>query len=56
MISAIILLSLSGMALGMHLAKNGEPRTDKYSFFAKLAATAIELWLLYNTGFFNVFN
>jgi len=54
--SAIILLTLMVMSLGVHLANNGEKRKYKYNFLAKLAAVAIEIWLLYNTGFFEIFN
>lgn len=48
----IALTALYLLSLGMHLAKHGEPKTGKYSFWMALVASAIELTLLYFGGFY----
>lgn len=48
----IALTALYLLSLGMHLAKHGEPRTDKYNFWAALISMGIELTLLYFGGFY----
>lgn len=49
----LILLGLMILALGITLAKHGQPKNDKYNFGISLIANAIEIGLLYWGGFFN---
>lgn len=51
---AMIYLALVFLGLGIHLAKDGQPRTDKYSFGWQLLSVVIGLFLLYWGGFFDV--
>lgn len=46
-------LALSCLAVGVHLAKHGEPRKDKYGFWSALISSAIMTFILYKGGFFN---
>lgn len=55
MVATIILLALILVNLGIHLAKHGEPREDKYNFWLYLIATIIELVLYYYAGLFENF-
>lgn len=48
----IVWLVLAALGLGMYAAKHGQPRTDSYSFWAALFATAINAYILYAGGFF----
>ena len=48
----ILMLCIFAMSLGLNLAKHGEPRTGKYSFWVSLISSAIELSVLYFGGFF----
>lgn len=48
----IALTALYIFSMGVHMAKHGEPRTGKYSFWAALIAAAIEIALLYFGGFY----
>ena len=52
-IPQIIMIVIYGIGLGIHLAKNGEPREDKYSFGIELIAVICEVGLLYWGGFFS---
>jgi len=45
-------IAIQTMGLGANLAKNGEPRVGKYSFWAALLATAIEVGILWKAGLF----
>ena len=49
----IIYIALSFMGSGMHLAKNGETREEKYHFGKDLLARMVILGLLYWGGFFD---
>lgn len=49
----LIFLGWVILALGIVLAKNGQPRNDKYSFVASFISAAIQIGLLYWGGFFN---
>lgn len=51
----IIYLFIVVLGLGIALAKDGQPKTDKYSFWGTVVATLISLGLLYWGGFFNIF-
>lgn len=51
-IPQILYLALILMGLGVHLAKDGQPRTDKYSFWGQLFITIITVYILYKGGFF----
>ena len=51
-IPQIIMITLLGMGLGMHMIKNGEPREGVYSFPIQLVSTLIEIGLLVWGGFF----
>lgn len=55
MIYVIILLVLYVSSWGVVLAKHGEPKEGKYSIFTYTFFLALELWLLYKGGLFNVF-
>lgn len=44
-------IGLTLLGLGFVLAKTGEPKTGKYSFWASVFSTALVLWLLYEGGF-----
>lgn len=52
-IAKIILLILYAVALGVALAKHGEPKTGLFSFWSSLIGTVIELGLLWWGGFFD---
>ena len=56
MIYAIIKLVLIVLGVGVELARHGEPKEGKYNFWLALCAAALEIWLLYKAGLFNVFN
>ena len=43
---------LNFLGLGIHLAKHGQPRNDKYSFFIALTSMSIAVGLLYMGGAF----
>lgn len=50
----IALVVLQVLGLGIAMAKHGEPRNEKYSFWTTLVASAISFTLLYfavKTGF-----
>lgn len=49
----LIYLILTGASLGIHLAKHGEQRSDKYNFWNYLIASSIIIFVLYKGGFFN---
>lgn len=51
-IPQIIMIVLFAMGLGITLIKNGEPRTDNYSFGMSFVATVIQVALLWWGGFF----
>lgn len=55
MIYVIILLVLYVSSWGIVLAKHGEPKGEKYNIFTYTIFLALELWLLYKGGLFNVF-
>lgn len=55
MIYVIILLVLYVSSWGIVLAKHGEPKGEKYNIFTYTIMLALELWLLYKGGLFNVF-
>lgn len=45
-------LLILGMSLGMHVAKDGQPRTDHYTAVGSAVEMLIWLVLLYYGGFF----
>jgi soluble lytic murein transglycosylase-like protein len=49
-----IVVGLTFMGLGIALAKHGQPREDRYNFWARLAAEALVFGLLYAGGFFTL--
>lgn len=49
---AIIYLVWIVLGLGIHLAKDGEPRDGNYSFWTALISTGLQCFLLYKAGFF----
>lgn len=55
MIYVIILLVLYVSSWGVVLAKHGKPKKEKYNIFTYTIMLALELWLLYKGGLFNVF-
>lgn len=42
----IAILVIEILGLGIHLAKHGEPRNDKYNFWLSLISTAINIFLI----------
>lgn len=48
----LILLSLTLIGIGVAIAKHKEPR-EPYNAWTIMAATAVQLWLLYMGGFFD---
>lgn len=48
-----IMLVLIMLGLGINMAKNGQPKDEKYSFGASLLNSIINLVILYYGGFFN---
>lgn len=55
MIATIIILVLMILRLGYYLAKNGEPKTETYSFWSALFGVLINIALLYWAGLFDKF-
>lgn len=51
-IPQIIWISLVSMELGICLVKNGQPKTDKYSFGWSLFSVIVSSIILYFGGFF----
>ena len=49
----IIMLVLIAMDIGIHLAKNGQPRTDCYNVYWELFGKGLLAALLWWGGFFN---
>lgn len=48
----LIVICLYATGIGMHLAKDGEPRDENYSFLRNLIATVIAAGILWWGGFF----
>lgn len=48
----IVYIGIMFMGLGLNLAKDGQPKEGKYSFWAQFLADAIILFILYKGGFF----
>ena len=42
----IAILVIEILGLGIHLARHGEPRNDKYNFWLSLISTAINIFLI----------
>lgn len=55
MISAIVFLVLLSGGFFVNLAKHGESKGEFHVGWS-LVNVGVTLWLLYNAGFFNVFN
>lgn len=55
MVWVIIILVIEVLELGIYLAKHGKAKIVIYNFFIKLLTVAIELFLFYKAGLFNVF-
>lgn len=51
-IPQICYIVIIALGLGISLAKHGEPREDKYSFFNALFGASIQIGLLILGGFF----
>jgi hypothetical protein len=51
-IPQILIIALYTLSLGIHLAKDGEPRDGTYSFLSAFIATAIAFAILIWGGFF----
>lgn len=50
----IALLILNVLGLGINMAKHGEPKKEKYSFWSALIGSGLVIWLAYMavvTGF-----
>lgn len=52
-ICEIIVTALYMMSLGLYLAKDGEPKEGKYSFWEALISTIIMFVLLWKGGFYS---
>jgi hypothetical protein len=52
-IPQVVILVLVCVGLGMELVRDGNPRTDKHSFWITLLSDTIVLALLWWGGFFN---
>ena len=52
-ICQILLCALYAISLGVCLAKHGEPKTGKYSFWTGLISVGLEMTLLILGGFFS---
>lgn len=48
----IILIGLYCLSLGIHAARHGQPREDKYNFWSTLLSAAITMFILFKGGFF----
>lgn len=48
-IAFIVIIS---MRVGVNIIMDGKPRTDRYSFWAYMAATSIDIGILYGAGTF----
>jgi hypothetical protein len=48
----LIWLGWSGVCLGFALAKHGQPRDDRHSFWYSATATGIGIYVLWWGGFF----
>lgn len=55
MICTIIILTLIVLNLGIHLAKHGETREEKYNFIIQLITDIIVCALYYGAGLFDCF-
>lgn len=53
MIPQLIYIALAIFGLSLHAIKNGERRTDKYTFWGQLVALIISITILYYGGFWN---
>ena len=51
-IPQIIIIVMYGINIGMNLAKDGEPKDEKYNFISSLIAVAICSCILWAGGFF----
>jgi len=48
----ITLIVFAAIGVGIHMARNGQARDDSYAAIPRLIVVAIELWILYEGGFF----
>ena len=51
----IAYLMLMAVSVGIHLARHGEPRKDKFNVWTATFTAAIELSLLWGMGVFEIF-
>lgn len=49
----ITMMCLLALSVGIHVAKHGEPRRDKYSVWTGLLAAAINIAILWWGGFWS---
>ena len=49
----LTLIVISCIELGIALAKHGQPKEGKYSFWVYLFSCAVQYWLLYEAGLFD---
>lgn len=50
----ILMIVMFAANLGIYMVKHGEPREDKYNFWIALIGGAIEMYILYSGGFWEV--
>lgn len=55
MVATVILLVIQVLALGIALAKHGEPREGNYNFWTVLIEVIIAITLYYYAGLFDNF-
>ena len=55
MMATLIILSIFTLTLGVHLAKNGQPRDGEYSFGWSLVSYVLFMVLFYYAGLFDNF-
>lgn len=49
----IVYIAWMMLAVGISLAKHGEPRDGEYSFWSSLIGCVIQVFILYKGGFFS---
>ena len=49
----ITLIVLGAIGVGIHLAKHGQPKTEKFNGVTQMLVVSLEFWILYEGGFFS---
>jgi hypothetical protein len=48
----ITFVVMGALGIGIHLAKNGQPKIENYNGLLQIVLVIVELWILYCGGFF----